>query len=145
MEKMMAKRTAAERIDSALTKKKFEIPAEFAPDSSKPIHENLQRAFAANLLKDGPLKASFKGGWEIWLYQPYLGGVSGKTKKWVALGHADGGNYTVVTFDYADEDPAVYLFDHEDFDDTNDQPKSWRRLAPSLSSFIGSLKPEQAP
>ena len=135
---------ALNKIDKALAKLKLSPPATFTP-APGPIHADIQRAFACDLLRDGPLKASFRGGWEVQLYRPSLGAPRGAKRQWLSLGEYDGGNYNVFVFDFGSPDPKVYRFDHEDFDEASDAPRSFIQLAPSLSSFLGALRPESPP
>lgn len=141
----MPTKTPNEAILSALASKGYEVPPGFSPSDKSHVHANVQRAFSANLTKDGNLKASFTGR-ELWMYEPRLGGVAGKKRPYLFLGHADGGNYTVFTWDFEKPNPAIYVCDSTDeWDADNEEPARGTKLAPSLAAFLKKLGPELPP
>jgi hypothetical protein len=113
------------------------LPAENAP----PLHENLRKVLAADWSEVSPFKLG--GSWPLWgLY--FLGGhVTPGPRPFSTLGHWDGGNYTLFVYDFGSPDPAVYSFDHENFDDATGTIRSSRRVAPSLSGLLKALKSER--
>ncbi len=135
----MAKRkTPAQRVEAALQKLGLTLPDEAPGDPE--VHPFLRRVITA-LAGGGPYRAKL-GSWEIWSYAPALAGLHGKGGRYLELGHADGGNYTVFVYDFGAENPSVYRYDHECFDEETEQPTSATRLSASFATFVGKLRPE---
>jgi hypothetical protein len=136
---------AESAVDKALVARKYQIPRDFTANTQHKASVSVQRAFASSLRDLGTMKGDF-GAHQLWMYEPVLGPVSGKNRKWLHLGSMDGGNYIVFAWDYEKDNPAVYYCDATtEWDPALNQPTASRKLTNSLSAFIRKLRPENPP
>lgn len=123
------------KILDALTQIGHSIPETFQPDANSPYHEDVQAVLASTLFtgQDNPSYRGDFDGWEIWMYRPASFGTN--ESGWLEIGHADGGNYTVIIPSPKSKNPAVARYDHE-------EPSRYTRLTHGLSTFIRGLVAE---
>lgn len=68
--------------------------------------------------------------------------VAGKNRPYVQLGHADGGNYAVFTWDFENPNPVVYICDAvDDWNEANRESRTGQKIG-SLAMFLKKLRPE---
>ena len=121
------------KIVAALEGIGHKIPANFQADPESRLHSDLQAVLASTLFSE---PASYKGTYgdrDIWMFRPMDMGLERGRQE---LGHADGGNYTVVVPDITRANPGVARYDHED-------PGSLIQLTWGLSTFIRGLVREE--
>ena len=121
-----------EKIVAALAGIGHSAPQDFVPDPASDLHPDVQLFLASSFFTRAGTYRGTYGDWSIWMYQPAHFGINNGR---LEIGHADGGNYTVVIPAYTRGNPGVGRYDLE-------EPDHHVMLTWGLSTFIRGLQPE---
>src|SRR5690349_4315983 len=140
----MAKKTTREIIDSSLKRLKAEVPPDFTPDPSSPLHENLQRFVASGLLGqretfDAELRSNEFLGLFTVRSKPY---ATQDGRRWTEVLRVTDVHRVIGVFDEGSDDPMIHVADVETlWDDSANVPlPGGARRVCSLAELLPKIK-----